>query len=683
VFDGTGAALKSSVCNEVKTVANKPDQSTLFLLLGAIHLSALPLYGGIPAGILLLIASLSLWQFFIIKNRTNNPGKLVQTLIITAAFATVLYSYGHIFGQQPGIALVILMTTLKLFEIKNLRDAYIIIYSTFFIIASNFFHSQSIWLIFYVFLVVIFLVAILIALSDRLNSLSLKNRLRMAARFVFYAMPLMLILFVLFPRIPDPLWGLPDDAFSSKTGLSEEMSPGSINRLISSSAIAFRVKFESRIPPHRQRYWRGAVLSLYDGKTWRRSDAPASAQPNIHYDKANETVFTYRVTLEPTNLKWLLSLEYPQVYNAGNKQPSYSFNREAMLTTGSKVTNTINYVVSSDTGADNRALFAQESYKNRLLPVNKNAQTIQLAHELFRNANFDRRQYVDSVLDYFHNNQFIYTLNPDLLGENAMDDFLFDSRRGFCEHYASAFTYLMRAAGIPARVVIGYQGGKMNPLDDYMIVRQSDAHAWSEVWLDDHWQRVDPTAAVSPDRVEQGVQHAGLENDRLPLLLVSNNELLRNMAFFYDSLQNNWSQWVIGFNQKKQQALLKSLGFEDANASDLILLLIFCLSIAGAIVGWLLLTRQTIEQDTTQHYYNLFCMKLQRHGLQRRLNEGPVDFENRLRKEQYLATETADDISFIFKAYRALHYGNQSNDRLQEHYIRKIKKFRAGKIRQN
>jgi len=329
----------------------------------------------------------------------------------------------------------------------------------------------------------------------------------------------------------------------------------------------------------------------------------------------------------------LLSLEYPQVYNDPGKQRGYGVNREAMLITRNKVSNVMNYTVASDTRAINQALFAQESYKNRLLPVNKNTKTIKLADSLFQAAGFDKAQYVISVLDYFRNNQFIYTLNPDLLGENAMDDFLFNSRRGFCEHYASAFTYLMRAAGIPARVVIGYQGGKMNPLDDYMIVRQSDAHAWSEVWLGNHWQRIDPTAAVSPNRVEQGVLHAGLENDRLPLLLVSNNEFFKNMAFFYDSMQNNWSQWVIGFNQKKQNELLKSLGFDKASTGNLILLLVICLSIAGAIIGWFLLTRQTIKKDTVQHYYNLFCLKLQRQGLQRQLNEGPVDFEKRIGKD--------------------------------------------------
>ncbi len=659
--------------------SDKPDQHTRLFLLTGIHLSALPLYGDMPAAILLLLAGLSLWQFFIIKQDQRNPGKLMQMLIILIAFVTTFHSYGHIFGQQPGIALVTLMTVLKLFETKNLRDCYIMIYSAFFIIASNFFHSQSIWLIFYVFFVVVFLVAILIALSDKLKSLPLKNRLAMASRFVFYASPLMLILFVLFPRIPGPLWGMPNDAFASKTGLSEQMSPGSINRMISSPAIAFRVKFKNKIPPHRERYWRGAVLSLYDGKTWHRSDAPESAQANIHFNNDTKNTYDYRVTLEPTNLKWLLSLEYPQVDNNRGIKNSYKINREAILMMQKKVTNVINYDVRSQTSASNQALFAQESYKNRLLPIGKNPQTMQLARKLVQEAGFDTQRYINAVLSYFNDNPFVYTLNPDLLGKDAMDDFLFRSRRGFCEHYASAFTTLMRAAGIPARVVVGYQGGKMNPLDDYMIVRQSDAHAWSEVWLNDRWQRVDPTAAVSPDRVEQGVSYAGLEQNQLPLILVSNNSLFKNIAFLYDSFQNNWNQWVIGFNQKKQEELLKSLGFEKVGYSDLILLLVICMAVAGAIVGWFLLTHYTREKDHVQHHYNLLCLKLQRFGLHRRLNEGPQDFENRIRNEAALSASSKQELAFIFNAYRTLHYGNQKNTRLLERYVKKIKKLKLKK----
>lgn len=650
----------------------------LSLLVG-IHLSALPQYGGMPLSIVSLIAALSLWQFYIIQQHKNNPGKLVQTLIIFVSSITVLYAYGHIFGQKPGIALVILMTTLKLFETKTTRDCYIVIYCAFFIIASNFFHSQSIWLIFYVFLIVVILVAILIDLSDRLNTVPFKNRLTMSTRFVFYAMPLMLVLFVLFPRIPGSLWGVPDDAYSTRSGLSNEMSPGSINKLISSYAIAFRVKFENNIPPHNQLYWRGTVLSSYDGKTWRQNFSPRSAQAHLRYDKNNDNTFHYTVTLEPTNLNWLLSLEQPEAYKKPESGQQYNVNREAMLTTSNKIINVINYTVTSNTNARNEALFAQESYKNRLLPVNKNQKTVALARELFRSSGGDRQRYINTVLAHFHTNDFVYTLNPDLLGPDAMDDFLFNSRRGFCEHYASAFTYLMRAAGIPARVVVGYQGGKMNPLDDYMIVRQSDAHAWSEVWFNGHWQRIDPTSAVSPERIELGILNAGLENNRLPIILMSNSTLLKNMAYLYDSFQNNWNQWVIGFDHKKQNDLLRSLGLKDATVSNLILLLVLFLSISVAIISWFLFTHNSVEKDRIQHYYNLFCLKLDRQGLQRRLDEGPVDFENRINKERQLSKNTRHDMAFIFKAYRTLHYGNQSNNNLKNHYIKKIKSFKFKK----
>jgi hypothetical protein len=219
----------------------------------------------------------------------------------------------------------------------------------------------------------------------------------------------------------------------------------------------------------------------------------------------------------------------------------------------------------------------------------------------------------------------------------------------------------------------------MNPLDDYMIVRQSDAHAWSEVWVNGLWQRVDPTAAVSPDRIERGVLDAGLENSRLPLMLVSTSSLLKNAAFLYDSFQNSWNQWVIGFDQKKQNALLKSLGLENATSSNLILLLVFCLTITGLIIGWFTLKHNTVEKDRVQHYYNLFCLKLERQGIQRGLHEGPVDFENRIIREQKLTADSKKDLAFIFKAYRVLHYGNQFDNNLSASYIKKIKSFKYKK----
>jgi len=621
--------------------------------------------------VLILFITLSLVKVFIIKYNKKDPSFFLRLLVILVLFFIILDSYGQIFGQQSGLALITIMTTLKLFEIKSNRDCYIVIYSSFFIIASTFFHSQSIWLFFYVFFVVLFLLSILISLSDRLKSTTLKKRFKISSQFIYSAIPLMLILFFLFPRLPGPLWALPNDAFSSKSGLSEEMSPGSINRLISSSAIAFRVKFENEIPAQADRYWRGAVLSSYDGKTWRRNDAEETAIANIKFNPDTNNDIHYQVTLEPTNLKWLFSLEHPFRY-----QTQYRYSREAMLLNKKVINNVISYNIGSQTTAINQSLFQQESYKNRLLPINKNPKTIQFARELAKASSYNAKTYINNILHHFQNNNFVYTLSPDLLGTNAIDDFLFDSQKGFCEHYASAFVYLARAAGIPARVVIGYQGGEMNPLDDYMIVRQSDAHAWSEVWIDNRWMRVDATAAVSPDRVEQGILNAGLEQGKLPLLLVSNIQLLKNASFLYDSFQNSWNNWVVGFNQKKQEDLMELLGFENTGASNLILLLVSLMSIIGLIITWLFLKQVSVSSDRVQHYYDLFCLKLKKHGVQRRLNEGPQDFENRIYNELTLSQQARNNMAFIFKAYRSLHYGNQVNETLLNRYYKKIKSFK-------
>jgi hypothetical protein len=238
----------------------------------------------------------------------------------------------------------------------------------------------------------------------------------------------------------------------------------------------------------------------------------------------------------------------------------------------------------------------------------------------------------------------------------------------------------MRAAGIPARVVIGYQGGKMNPLGDYMIVRQSDAHAWSEVWIHDHWQQIDPTAAVSPDRVEQGVNSAGLEKSRLPLILVSNNQLFRNVAFLYDRFQHNWNQWVIGFNQKKQIELLKSLGLENVTTSSLILLMVILLTISGIFLSWIFLKQADMNEDNIQRHYNIFCNKFSRKGLQRQLNEGPVDFEHRIYKKFLLSSTTKQQIAFIFETYKTLHYGAQKNKVLIDSYVKAIKNFKLQRM---
>jgi len=649
------------------------------LLLASTHIVALPLYLTMPPPLLIFIISISIWQLAIIKNNYHkprtakhyNPSLLIRVCLIVCSFLFLYLSYGAIFGHQSGIGMVILMSLLKMFEIKSRRDTHIIIFTNLFLLATHFFQSQQVWISLYVFTAAIFLITLLVSLSDRQGSMNFTRHFTTTLRLSFASIPFMLILFVLFPRIPGPLWGLPADAFSANSGISEEMSPGSINQLINSSKIAFRVKFEQAPPIHSNLYWRGAVLANYDGKTWRRDDSPASTKLNIHSETSPENYRRYTVTLEPHNLNWLFSLDYPVLNNA-----PFTINRESMLLSATKVTSIINYSVVSDEFAINQSLFPPEKNKYLQRPYQRNPKTLKFARRMFKKAEHQPALYVSSILQYFRQQDYHYTLSPPKLGKNAMDDFLFSTRRGFCEHYASAFVTLMRAAGIPARIVIGYMGGEMNPVDDYMIVRQSDAHAWTEVWINNRWLRVDPTAAVSPDRVEKGIFNAGLEKDQLPLLLLSNNAFLKQSMYFFDSLQNNWNQWVIGYNQKKQKDFLAQLGLKNTDASNLILWLVLSMSIAALIVGGFVIRQQRKQTDPVQRYYLIFCKKLEKMGFPRLHNEAALEYQNRLRNQTPLPfIET--DMLFILSAYRRLRYDKNPSITLKKCFIKRVKDFRA------
>ena len=656
-------------------------------LLGAIHFSALPFYLAMPLPLLLFIAAISLWLIAIIRNNHQlsplhhkhyNLALLPRVLLVVSSFTLLYFSYGAIFGRQPGITMVILMSLLKMFEITCRRDTHIIIFSSIFVLATHFFQSQHLWLAVYVFVAIIYLMALLVSLSDRKQTTGFSDNLRTSIRLVFAALPFMLILFVLFPRIPGPLWGLPDDAFAANIGISDEMSPGSINQLIGSSDIAFRVKFENKPPAYYRLYWRGAVLADYDGKTWRRDDAPLNAKLNLQSPTGGSAHYQqYTITLEPHNLRWLFSLDYP-VQNSNR----LSVNREAMLLSDSKVRHITRYSVTSDIHATDRSLFAPEASKYLQLPATKNPETLAFASRLIKQSGYQPQQYINRVLQYFRQQNFSYTLSPPRLGKDAMDDFLFNTRRGFCEHYASAFVTLMRAAGIPARVVVGYMGGEINPVDQYMVVRQSDAHAWAEVWQTDHWQRVDPTAAVSPERIESGIRHAGLEAERLPLFMMSDNALLRQTMFFLDSLQNNWNQWVIGYNQKKQKDLLSTLGLSNTDAANLILWLVVLMTAVGFVVAWLLFRFQPVQLDEIQHYYQILCRKLAKAGLARWHNETATEYQQRLCSEPSCESRLdRTELIFLIQAYRQLHYGRadkiQHREKLKQQFIKKVKKFRV------
>lgn len=445
----------------------------------------LPHAAHLPGWLNAVALLLFIWRLAQWRLGWPGAGTTVKLLVVIACCAGVTLTFGRLFGREPGVALLTLLLVLKLHELHSVRDGHTVVLLGYFMLLAAFLYSQSPGTAALLFAAMVVITAALIALTG--PPAPPTALLRHAGRMLLQALPFMLVLFVLFPRVPGPLWGLPLDAFSGRSGLSDSMSPGSISELSLSGEIAFRVHFDNEPPPARDLYWRGPVLTEFDGRTWRPGDSARrldSALPHA----VNGTRLHYEVTLEPHGKNWLFALETVAGLPAGAR-----ISDDWQVFSGDGVRNRrrdrFESVLAVRPGTDEAAPLLEAA---RRLPAGGNPRTRALARQLHLDAGSDRAT-VDAALALFRREAFVYTLTPPLLGTDGVNEFLFDTRRGFCEHYAGAFVFLMRAAGLPARVVTGYQGGERNSFDDYIVVRQSDAHAWAEVWLPgEGWLRVEP-----------------------------------------------------------------------------------------------------------------------------------------------------------------------------------------------
>ena len=393
------------------------------------------------------------------------------------------------------------------------------------------------------------------------------------------AVPVMLILFVLFPRIPGPLWGLPQDANSGMTGLGDSLQFGNISNLTQNSSIAFRVQFKGAAPAQNQLYWRGPVLWHQEDRHWTMSSSQIGLQPESLITQG--TPIEYTITLEPHNRTWMLMLDMPTLIPADAKLThDYSVVADKPVRTRTRYAGTSfnTYTLGANLGERERILSLQ-------INEGENPKTVQLAKTWGVLSAADK---INIALNMYRQQPFVYTLRPPVLGDNPVDDFLFKSKRGFCEHYATSFVYLMRAAGVPARIVTGYQGGEFNPNGNYYIVRQSDAHAWAEVWLADKgWVRIDPTAAVSPERVESGLADALNDIDELPLMARNNNAWLKKVYLNWDGVNNGWNQWVLGYDDKKQLDFLKKLSGKNVDLQSLLVWMMATITVVMGVTTYL------------------------------------------------------------------------------------------------
>jgi len=601
-----------------------PRLDTLLWLLATLVLVVLPHMSRMVIWLPPLFFALLLWRYQIAKKQWQLPNFWLLFSILLLALLGLFLSYGFRFGRDGSVTLLIILCGLKLLETKTRRDVFFLCFLSYFLIITNFLYSQTIPTALYMSLVTLVATATLISLNDENQILSTRQRLRLSSILLMQALPVMLVLFFLFPRVAGPFWKLPLDSGTGVTGLSDSMSIGDVRQLTLSDEVAFRVKGE--LPPPEQRYWRGPVLWWTNGRDWKSGFQQHQTANQLNIHPSGES-FDYTVTLEPHNERWLFALEMPvQAPTEGSMTPDYRISAKR------PVRERIRYKVRSYTRY--RADFITDLQRRFALglPEGKHPRARALAAQ-WRQEVPEPEALVKRALQYFNELPFVYTYTPDLLLNDPIDEFLFETRNGFCEHYAAAFTVLMRAAGVPARVVTGYLGGNLNPIGNYLIVRQRDAHAWSEIWLPDKgWTRIDPTNAVAPTRVEQGIESAlptafNPLNSESPLL-----KIWQHLGNRWDAINNGWNQWILGYGPTRQREFLSSLGLKNVDWAGMTMALIIIItSLLLGYAAWMFfINPQTLVRDPAQKIYLRFCRKLARQGLHRHSSEGPITFATRV-----------------------------------------------------
>lgn len=616
---------------------------------GCLVLVMIPHVTRIPVWVLAIFALLAGWRVINATRGVPLPSRWLVIVMSATMLVAIYLTHGTFFGRDTGVALLAVLTGMKLMESRSIRDAYVLSALGYFLVITNFLYSQSIYTGLYMLVVVLLMTTTLIAFSTESGELDSRARLRMAAGMLIQATPIMLALFFLFPRLPGPLWSLPRDAHAAISGLSESMSPGAISRLSLSDAVAFRVTFHSDAPVPSRLYWRGPVMWHTDGRTWTSGRTPRSWRA-LDAQLEGKPV-DYTVTLEPHQQAWLFALDVPTTVPRGAQM-----SRDFQLLASKPVRERRRYEVRSYTQARLRQVSTEEQTAALALPAGMHPRARELALG-WRLELDDEEAIVSRALAYFREQPFVYTLSPPLLENDSVDEFLFETRSGFCENFASSFAVLMRAAGIPARIVTGYQGGELNPLGDYLIVRQRDAHAWTEVWLGGRgWVRVDPTGAVSPNRIALGMDAAipptigpgGLDlRSRGPLW-----ETWLRLRFGFDALKAGWNEWVLGYDRRRQRALLSLFGFDSERMHDLLLSMLAVIGALLALLALWLARRKPLPVDPAQRLYLRFCAKLARSGIARRANEGPLDFATRAAAARPALSAQVERITGLYVAGR-------------------------------
>ncbi len=617
-------------------------RNSLLMLMAAFSIVTIPHIAQVSPWIIGAGLFCAWWRWRIFLGRSNFLSIWQKALLVIICGTAVVISEGVTQNLETWAALLIMAFSLKLLETKTQRDAYIVVFIAYFVIAIEFIFNHSIGIVVYELCALILVTAATIGMNQFHTRVEIFKSVKMASKILAQAVPLMIVLFVLFPRI-GPIWAISSPNQQARTGLGSEMTPGDIAKLSLSDDIAFRAIFKNTPPQTSDLYWRGRVYSNFKNGTWSEADIPTKFSNLKKIDWANnpeaawfipkinpasEESISYSILLEPTHDKWLLGMDL-----AIPQSPSTGITWDYKLINRQPVQSLLRYEVNTYPNAKLNT-WLPEFLRNQTTQIDKddNPQTILFAKNLYAESS-NTKDFVEKILEQIRSLAFHYTLEPQkLTKENSIDQFWFETRQGFCTHYAGAMVYMLRAAGIPARMVGGYQGGEINPITGHVVVRQYLAHAWVEYWVPKKgWQRVDPTAAVAPSRIHDSLSVALPENDLNSLSIFSNARInrvpgLQKIMFLFESLEHRWNLFIIGYNSELQISLLeKLLGKVTAFRVAIVLLVGAFLSTVFVAISLFMSSREKKRHPVVKAFQH-FTTRMAKQGIQRKPHETPALF---------------------------------------------------------
>jgi protein-glutamine gamma-glutamyltransferase len=646
------------------------NKEILIFLLSSLGLIVLPHVSHLHPGVFGFFCFLLVWRFVGIWMPERLPSFPWIIFLIVCGMAIIYSQHRGFMGRDGGTSLFVIALGLKLMEIKTERDLYLINYLAFIVAASQFLYEQSILMAAYILFVCCVLLATLVYINSYVAQTGVA--LKKAAVIVAQAIPMAIVVFILFPRVEAPRWLLFNDEHQAKMGLSDSMEPGSIADLGMSDELVFRVKFTGSIPPSKQRYWRGPVLTRTDGKKWTQAN-DLSYQKYLDKLTYSGKPYQYTLLMEPQEKNWVFALDMPADFPNQLRQ-----NANYQLLASDDLRKRTEFKLTSYPAYNTGYLTKTEDKDARQLPGEPSNNIKNLVSKL-RGFESEPEVFINQLLNHFRQEDFHYTLTPPLMEDNPIETFLFETRYGFCSHYASAFVYLMRVANIPARVVTGYQGGEFNAVGNFLEIKQADAHAWAEVWLDKKgWVRVDPTAAIAPERIEKNIDISRLAPGGLISYATPSENakaafnMLKQVRQLWSNVDYNWQRWVINYNNANQASFLSSFGIADFKT-----MVYWMMSIVGiitAILSLLLLYKRPKPKDRTLIIYNKFLKKIAREGFDKHTSEGARDFAERIKPKLPMQAGGIEQITAAFIDQR---YGSEPTEDGFKRLDRLVKLFKS------